>query len=75
MVCCHQYKLKAELESVWPDGFQFQLKVSREQGLEKVRRVSQSNHPKAVAAACEVAAARGGEASRPRCGARWRRSA
>ena len=57
MVCSHQHKLKAELETVWPDGFQFLLKVSRDQDLEKVRRVSQSSHPKAVAAACEVAAA------------------
>ena len=39
MVCSHQHKLKAELETVWPDGFQFLLKVSRDQDLEKVHQM------------------------------------
>ena len=54
MLCCHQHKLKAELETIWPGGFQFLLKVSRDQGLEKVRRLSQSAAHEGAAAQSDV---------------------
>ena len=75
MVCCHQYKLEAELETVWPDGFQFLLKVSRDQSLEEVRRLSQSAAHEGAAAQSDVGPDGAKTQRRRRSGARRRRGA